>query len=78
VDELAELRESIAGTRSAVKSAMRTCRGALGMLVDLERRLAEFEQTQSQEAERGDQPDRNGASAVDTAQSHRSTVGAAV
>jgi len=48
-----ELRESVAATRSVVKATLRTCRGCLQMLTDLERRLEEYTQS-LQEAERHD------------------------
>jgi len=52
--DAAELQESIAATRSVVKATIRTCRGCLQMLADLERRLEETTQS-LKEAERNEQ-----------------------
>ncbi len=54
--DAAELQESIAATRSVVKATIRTCRGCLQMLADLERRLEETTQS-LKEAERNEQHD---------------------
>ena len=51
--DAAELQESIAATRSVVKATIRTCRGCLQMLADLERRLEETTQS-LKEAERNE------------------------
>lgn len=60
-----DLQDAIAGTRTTVKALIRTARGCLGMLTDLEQRL-EALNAQPEEAQRDEHPDgedasRNGA-----------------
>lgn len=52
MDERSELRRSITATRTHVKGTMRSLRGALQFLTDLEERLDALENAQPEEAQR--------------------------
>jgi hypothetical protein len=72
VSDLDDLRESVAGTRSTVKALIRTARGALGMLTDLERRLAALENAEPEEAERDEHV---GAAGAERTRQYAAVVG---
>lgn len=56
MSEHTDLREAISGTRSTVKALIRTARGCLGVLTDLEERLDALDNAQPEEAQRDEHP----------------------
>lgn len=61
MSEHADLRDAIAGTRSTVKSLIRTARGCLGVLTDLEERLDALDNAQPEEAQRDEHSESDAA-----------------
>jgi hypothetical protein len=62
VSEHTDLQDAISGTRSTVKSLIRTARGCLGVLTDLEERLDALTNAQPhEEAQRDEHPESDAA-----------------